>query len=135
MNQRDDLGDQTPATGCPSCSEASHGDFPTATAKAAGSCADEPAPVAVLDAHAAVSGVAIVTGHSAPVRHGRTRGRMADRQVVAGRLIGRLATSAAPAAYLTGVKNPFGVVIGPDGALYVGDWTPGTITASAVIVR
>ena len=29
--------------------------------------------------------------------------------------------------FLTGLQSPFGVVVGPDGALFVGDWARGTI--------
>jgi hypothetical protein len=29
--------------------------------------------------------------------------------------------------YLTGIKNPVAVATGPDGALYAGDWSTGTV--------
>jgi hypothetical protein len=33
----------------------------------------------------------------------------------------------APTPFLTGMTNPFGLVVGPDNALYTGDWSSGTI--------
>ena len=63
MNQRDDLGDgDARATGWPSSAPARTGGSRLATARAGAPATASRQPVAELDAHAAVSGVAIVTG-------------------------------------------------------------------------
>jgi glucose/arabinose dehydrogenase len=125
MNQRDDLGDQTPGDWLSVVRTGQSWGFPDCYGQGGSVCSGVPSPIAVLDRHAAVSGVAIVTGQlGAPVG---TAALVAEWQTGTVVRVPIGAGSAAPSAFLTGVKNPFGVVIGPDGALYVGDWTTGTI--------
>ena len=62
MNQRDDLGDKTPGDWLAVVTEGSQWGFPDCYGQASDACSSVPAPVATLDKHAAVSGVAIVTG-------------------------------------------------------------------------
>ena len=62
MNQRDDLGDQTPGDWLSIVQAGQSWGFPDCYGQGGGECAGEPGPVAELDQHAAVSGVAIVTG-------------------------------------------------------------------------
>ena len=33
----------------------------------------------------------------------------------------------AVSTFLTGIKNPVAVIVGPDGALYAGDWSTGSV--------
>jgi glucose/arabinose dehydrogenase len=35
--------------------------------------------------------------------------------------------SAPATAFITGLRNPVALAIGPDGALYAGDWTSGIV--------
>ncbi len=86
MNQRDDLGDQTPGDWLSIVQPGQSWGFPDCYGQSSGSCAGKPGPVAALDAHAAVSGVAIVTGElGTDDRHGGTGGGMADGKGGAGR--------------------------------------------------
>ena len=87
-----------------------------------------PAPLAVLDPHAAVSGVAVVTGSL-----GATVGTSA---LVAEWTTGKVmrvesdfgaSSSAVVTTFLTGLKQPVPVVTAPDGAVFVGDWGAGTV--------
>ena len=144
MNQRDDLGDVTPGDWLAVVTEGQSWGFPDcygqggsateAEAEAATGtfdCATQPTPVAELDEHAAVSGVAIVTGQL-----GDSVGTSA---IVAEWMLGKLvavpldpaspATATANTAtdFVTGLSNPVPVISGPDGALYVGDWTTGVV--------
>ena len=91
---------------------------------------DVPQPTAVLDKHAAVSGVAIVTGQlGAAVGTSALVAEWATGKVQAVTLPKSTATSPAGTVrpFLTGLKNPVPVVRAPDGAILVGDWTQGTI--------
>ncbi len=82
MNQRDDLGDQDARRLARSrCGRASRGASRRATGRTTAKCSSTPSPVAALEEHAAVSGVAIVTGQLGSTRgHRCRRGRVGDRQ-------------------------------------------------------
>lgn len=129
MNQRDDLGDLTPGDWLSVVVSGQAWGFPDCYGQGGDACANVPAPVAALDAHAALSGVAIVTGQL-----GTTVGTSA---VVAEWSTGKVQRVAlttdgstyqgSVAPFLTGIANPEPVIVGPDGALFVGDWKSGTI--------
>ncbi|HEY4331935.1 MAG TPA: hypothetical protein VGM78_05180 [Ilumatobacteraceae bacterium] len=128
MNQRDDLGDATPGDWLSVVSEGQSWGFPDCYGQG-GSCATEPGPIAVLDKHAAVSDVAVVTGQLGT--------SVGDAAIVAEWATGKLlavsldpsdlAATSTATVFLTGVAKPVAVVVGPDGALYTGDWASGTL--------
>ena len=62
MNQRDDLGDATPGDWLAVVRSGQDWGFPDCYGQGGSACDGVPTPVAELDEHAAVSGVAIVTG-------------------------------------------------------------------------
>ena len=109
MNQRDDLGDATPGDTLAVVAEGSSWGFPDHTATA-------PSPVAVLDKHAAVTGVAIVAG-TAYVAEWATGKVM--RIGLSSRKVDTLT--------VTKLKNPTAVVAIDAHTLLVGDWAAGTI--------
>lgn len=129
MNQRDELGDVTPGDWLAVVEGGQSWGFPECYGQGGTGCEDQPTPVAELDQHAAVSGVAIVTG--------QLGAEIGTAAIVAewtkGALLSVDLDPAAPASastaepFLTGLKNPVAVSLGPDGALYVSDWTTGTI--------
>ena len=129
MNQRDDLGTRTPGDWLAVVRQGESWGFPACYGQGGSACAGVPSPLAVLDKHAAVSGVAIVTGQLGSgagtaalvaewsdgvikqvtlTKHGSTYG-------------GTVST------FMTGLEKPVPVVLGPDGALYVGDWGSGIV--------
>jgi glucose/arabinose dehydrogenase len=129
MNQRDDLGAQTPGDWLAIVRSGQNWGFPDCYGQGGAACAGVPAPIALLDAHAGVSGVAIVSGAL-----GTTAGSSA---IVAEWSTGRVLQVALKddgsteggtvAPYLVGLKNPVPVILAPDGALLVGDWGTGTV--------
>ncbi len=129
MNQRDDLGARTRGDWLAIVRRGEAFGFPSCYGQGGKACAGVPKPVAVLDKHAAVSGVAVVTGQlgvgvgtSALVAEWTT-GKV---QQVA---LARSGTSSmAPVTpFLTGPKNPVPVAPDPAGGILVGDWTRGTV--------
>ena len=62
MNQRDDLGEATPGDWLAVVRSGQDWGFPDCYGQGGSACDGVPTPVAELDEHAAVSGVAIVTG-------------------------------------------------------------------------
>jgi glucose/arabinose dehydrogenase len=105
MDQRDDLGDATPGDWLARVTEGSTWGFPHASTHE---------PLAVLDKHAAVAGVAI-KGSDAIVAEWAT-----------GKVM-RVTEGGTTSTFVTGIKNPVAVVVAADGAVLVGDWTTGTI--------
>ena len=133
MNQRDDLGPQTPGDWLAVVHEGQAWGFPDCYGQGGTACTGVPQPTAALDAHAAVSGVAIVTGQL-----GTNIGNSALVAEWATGKVLRVALSTDGTAYtgtvhpfLTGVKNPVPMLLTVRGAILVGDWTTGTVFSIA----
>jgi glucose/arabinose dehydrogenase len=129
MNQRDDLGSRTPGDWLGLVTEGQDWGFPGCYGQGGPACVGVPAPVAVLDKHAASGAVVIATGQlgsgvgtSALVTEWQTSRVMRVSLTRAG---SRYKGSAAP--LLEGVKNPLALALASDGSLLVGDWSSGRI--------
>ena len=129
MNQRDDLGAQTPGDWLSLVRPGQDWRFPGCYGQGGTVCSGVPSPVAVLDKHAAVSDVAVVTGQLGPA--------VGSAAIVAEWNVNKVQRVAlvkhgtnytgTVTPFLTGVANPVAVVLGPDNAVYVGNWSTGTI--------
>jgi glucose/arabinose dehydrogenase len=129
MDQRDDLGELTPGDWLAMVQPGQDWGFPDCYGQGGGICAGLPAPTAVLDIHAAVSGVAIVTG--------QLGAEVGNSALVAEWAIGVVrsvalakdgsAYTGTVSRFLTGLQNPVALAVSPDGAVLVGDWGTGTI--------
>lgn len=129
VNQRDDLGARTPGDWLVFVRQGEDWGFPACYGQGGAACKDVPAPVGVLDTHAAAGGVAILTS--------QLRGRYRSSALVAEWVHGkvrRVALERTPTGYrgsvstfLTGLQNPLPVVAAPDGSVLVGDWGRGII--------
>ena len=131
MNQRDDLGESTPGDWLAVVEAGQDWGFPECYGQGATSCTNAPSPVAALDPHAAVSGVALAT---AGLPGDETDGLVAIVAEWARGLVLRVdlhesngTWTGAPTPFLTGVANPVAVALDGVGAVLVGDWTSGTI--------
>ncbi len=129
MNQRDDLGARTPGDWLALVSEGQDWGFPDCYGQGGSACAGVPAPIAELDKHAAVGGLAIVTGQlgaavgtSAAVAEWQT-GRV--QAIALTRTGSTFKGSVSP--LLRGIHNPLAVALAADRSLLVGDWASGTI--------
>jgi glucose/arabinose dehydrogenase len=129
MNQRDDLGEQTPGDWLAVVKQGENWGFPACYGQGGAACTGVPEPTAVLDKHAAAGGVAIVTGQL-----GKTIGTSAIVAEWQAGIVQRVALTRSGSTYegsvstlLTGLKNPLPVATAPDGALLVGDWTTGIV--------
>jgi glucose/arabinose dehydrogenase len=129
MNQRDDLGAKTPGDWLALVTAGQSWGFPRCYGQDAAACDDVPDPVAVLGKHAAVSGVAIVTGQlGAAVGSGAVVAEWVTGKVKLVRLSRSGAGhTARTSTFLTGFANPVPVLVDPTGALLVGDWTSGRL--------
>ena len=130
MNQRDDLGAKTPGDWLGVVRSGQNWHFPACYGQGGGVCAGVPAPLAVLDKHAAAGGVAVVSGQlGASVGHAALvteweRGSLLRAPL---RASGSGYASTEAAVLLSGFENPLPLAVAPDGALLVGDWGSGTI--------
>ncbi len=130
-DQRDDLGAKTPGD---ELVELAHGQdyrFPGCYGQGGSACSGVPDAVATLDVHGGVDGVAVVTDQL-----GSSVGTAA---VVAEYAVGKVqlvTLTADPSGtgyagttsdLLSGIANPVPVIVGPDGALFVGDWKTGAV--------
>ncbi len=129
MNQRDDLAEDTPGDGLAVVEEGQDWGFPDCYGQGGAVCDGVPEPVAVFDEHAAASGVAIVTGELGDsVGTAAVVAEWAEGTVKVVRLDAVGATYTGDVeTLLTGFENPVPVILDPDGALLVGDWTTGTV--------
>lgn len=129
MNQRDDLGEATPGDLLAVVADGQDWGFPDCTGDNGGACAGVPEPVAELDAHAAVSGVAVladgfgdIAGPVAVVAEWNTG------KVLAVALDAGDPASASTAQVLfTGLEHPMPVMAEAGGSVLVGDWASGTV--------
>jgi glucose/arabinose dehydrogenase len=126
MNQRDDLGDATPGDWLAVVHRGDDWGFPDCYGQGGEACAGVPRPLATLDKHAAVSGLAIVTGtlaggHAAALVAEWSTGKV--QRVV----LPEAGSAATVEPFLTGIKQPVALAVASDGALFVGDWSSGTI--------
>ena len=129
MNQRDDLGARTPGDWLAVVRQGQAWGFPACYGQGGAACAGAPQPTAVLDRHAAVSGVAIVTGQLGPaVGTSALVAEWAKGKVqrVALEKTGSTYTGSV-APFLAGIKSPVPVLLGASGALLGGDWATGTV--------
>jgi glucose/arabinose dehydrogenase len=135
MNQRDDLGAATPGDWLAVVRQDQAWGFPDCYGQGGTSCTGVPQPTAALDPHAAVSGVAIVTGQL-----GTGIGTSAIVAEWATGKVLRVALGKDGANYtgmvrpfLTGLVNPVPVLASAKGAILVGDWTTGTVFSIAKV--
>lgn len=129
MNQRDDLGEATPGDWLAVVSRGQDWGFPACYGQGGSACTGSPAPTAVLDKHAAVSGVAIVAGGlGATIGPSALVAEWAQGKVLRVALEHNgAAWHGAVTTFLSGLQQPVPVVVGPDGAVFVGDWGTGTV--------
>ncbi len=129
MDYRDDLGTSTTGDALAVVREGTSWKNPECYGQGGPACTNVATATAVLDKHAAVSGVAIVTD-----RLGTTIGYSAIVEEWALGKVERVALTKTGSTYtgtattlLTGIKNPVAVTLANDGSLLVGDWTTGII--------
>lgn len=129
MNQQDNLGAQTPGDWLAVVAEGQDWRFPECHGQGGSACEGVPAPTAALDKHAAVGGVAIVTGQlgsalgTSAIVPEWEQGKV--QRVALSRSGSSFSGSVTP--FLTGIGNPLAVVLAPDRSLLVGNWQTGTI--------
>jgi glucose/arabinose dehydrogenase len=121
MNQRDDLGADTPGDWLAQVRRGQSWGFPGCYGQQTAACKPFPAPVAVLDPHAAAGGVAFLNGAALV-----SEWQLGKVQRVALTKKGAAYTGAVE-PFLTGLKNPLPLLTTADGALLVGDWGTGRI--------
>jgi glucose/arabinose dehydrogenase len=129
MNQRDDLGKKTPGDWLSVVHEGDDWKFPDCYGQGGTTCTGVPRPVGVLDAHAAASDVAIVTGQlGSSVGNAALVAEWAKGAVLAVAL--RRTDSGYAGTTTTLLHNlgsPVAVVTTPNNGVLVGDWTSGKI--------
>jgi glucose/arabinose dehydrogenase len=121
MNQRDDLGAATPGDWLALVRQGQDWGFPDCYGQQTAACKFHPAPVAVLDPHAAAGGVAILDGAAIV-----SEWQLGKVQRVALTRKGDDYTGKLE-PFLAGLENPLPLLTTGDGALLVGDWETGKI--------
>jgi glucose/arabinose dehydrogenase len=129
MNQRDDLGANTPGDWFALVREGEDWGFPGCYGQGGVACTGVPTPVAVLNKHAAAGGVVIVNGQLG--RSVGTAALVAEWQSAKMLKVSLTRTGStykgSVTPFLSGVKNPLALLSAPGGSLLVGDWSTGTI--------
>jgi glucose/arabinose dehydrogenase len=129
LNHRDDLGAKTPGDWLVRVDDGDDFRFPACYGQDGTVCAGVPKPVAVLDPHAAVSGLAIVNGQlGAKVGTAAIVAEWATGTVKLVRLTKHGSSYAGTVStFAAGLKNPVPVVLTPKRTVLVGDWGTGRI--------
>jgi glucose/arabinose dehydrogenase len=129
MNQQDNLGALTPGDTLGIVREGQQWGFPECYGQGGPACAGVPNPVAVLDKHAAVGGVAIETGQLGPSIG--TSALVAEWNVAKVQRVALTRTGSGfqgtVTPFLTGMAHPLTLTFAPDRSLLVGDWATGKI--------
>jgi glucose/arabinose dehydrogenase len=129
MNQRDDLGARTPGDWLALVRPGTNWRFPACYGQGGAACAGVPGPIAVLDKHAAVGPVVIVTGQLGPsVGSAALVSEWQTSKVARVGLVKQGSSyRGSPTTWLSGLRNPLALALGPNSSLLVGDWGTGTI--------
>ena len=129
MNQRNDLGAYTTGDALAIVRPGTNWKFPACYAQGGPACAGVPRPVALLDKHAAVGSVTILTGqlgratdNAALVAEWQS-GKV--QRVALNKTSGTYRGSASP--WITGLQDPLALILTPKHSVLVGDWGTGTI--------
>lgn len=129
MNQQDNLGAETPGDWLALVHEGQDWRFPECHGQGGPDCTGVSEPVAVLDKHAAVGGVAFANGQLGPAIG--TDAIVAEWNVGKVQQVALTKTSTGYRGtvrpFLTGMEHPLAVVFAPDHSLLVGDWATGSI--------
>jgi len=132
MNQRDDLGDATPGDWLAVVERGEDWGFPDCHGQVTTACAGGPTPAAVLDTHAAASGVAIVSDALGAPGTSAIVAEWAKGMVLQVALRGSgSATTGTVTPFLVGLANPVPVLADGAGGVLVGDWATGTVARIA----
>jgi glucose/arabinose dehydrogenase len=129
MNQRDDLGDRTTGDALAIVSPGTNWKFPACYVRGGPACAGVPRPIALLDKHAAVGSVVILTGQLG--RATSSTALVAEWQaakvqrVTLAKASGGYTGSVSP--WLTGLQHPLALIVTRTRSVLVGDWGTGTI--------
>jgi glucose/arabinose dehydrogenase len=129
MDQRDALGTKTPGDWVGLVRAGQDWRFPGCYGQGGSACAGVPAPVAVLERHGGVDGLAILPrGLAAAPGPSAIVAEWATAKVVQVGLTTRGATYTGEVTpFLTGIAHPSAVIAGPGGTVLVGDWSDGRI--------
>lgn len=134
MNQQDELGDATPGDWLAVVEQGQDWGFPDCYGQGGTVCDGVPAPVAELDQHAAVSGVAIVDGSlGTSVGTAALVAEWAEGKMLRVTLESNgdgYASAVGP--FVTGLDQPVPVITAPDGSVLIGNWGSGTVYRVAV---
>jgi glucose/arabinose dehydrogenase len=129
MDQRDDLGSETPGDLLAVVAPGTDWRSPPCYEQGGSACAGVPKPLAVLDKHAAVGPVVVVTGQLGAVTG--TSALVSEWQSAKLRRVSLVKRSSGytgvASTWLTGLRNPLALALGPQRSLLVGDWATGTI--------
>jgi glucose/arabinose dehydrogenase len=125
MNQRDDLGEKTPGDWLAVVKQGEDWGFPACYGQGGTACTGVPTPLAVLDAHAAAGGVAVLTGALETVL-GKAA-LVAEWQTGVVKEADLEGSGTTAWTVLTGLSNPLPLVATRDGAVLVGDWSTGVV--------
>ena len=128
MNQRDDLGGRTPGDWLAVVRSGQNWGFPGCYGQQTNACAGRPKPTAVLDAHAAAGGLALLTDELG--ERYRSSALVAEWQLG---VVKRVPLQASGGTYtgkastfLSGFEHPL-PVLAMGSAVLVGDWGSGIV--------
>jgi glucose/arabinose dehydrogenase len=129
INQRGDLGARTPGDWLAMVAPGTDWRFPECYGQGGAVCAGVPRPLAVLDPHAAVGSVVILTGQLGPaVGTAALVSEWNTAKVVRVGLVRRGGGFVGSTSlWLKGLRNPLALVSGRDRSVLVGDWGTGII--------
>lgn len=130
MNQRNDLGARTTGDWLAVVAPGTNWRSPDCYGQGGSACAGVPKPLAVLDKHAAVGPIVILTGQLGPSVG--TSALVSEWQTAK---VARVALTregsgdrGSASTWLTGIHNPLALAIGPDHrSVLVGDWDTGLV--------
>jgi glucose/arabinose dehydrogenase len=115
LNQRDDLGAETPGDWVAVVKNGQDWGFPACYGQGGSACDGVPEPLGVLDPHAAAGGVAIYGDD------------VLTAEWAYGKVMSVPRGGGDSTTFVTGLERPLPLAVASDGALLVGDWETGVV--------